>query len=115
MCCHVQVHAKDEGGNSTSGELLWLEETMHEEAEHKAAYAGVLLSLMASDESTFKGWTHSLAVTPMHYVVLTTQPLWPQPRRTLLAATLPEPSSVGLQMRLIVWVRSCIGDCQLYL
>ena len=46
MWCHVQVHAKDEGGNSTSEELLWLEDTMHEEAEHKAAYAGTPLSLM---------------------------------------------------------------------
>ena len=72
MRCHVQVHAKDAGGNSTSGELLWLEETMHEEAEHKAAYAGALLSLMTSDESMPKGWAHTLAVTPMHHVVLPT-------------------------------------------
>ena len=72
MCYHVQVHAKDEGGNSTSGELLWLEETMHEEAEHKAAYAGTLLSLTTSDVSVLKGWAHTLAVTLMHSVVLPT-------------------------------------------
>ena len=44
----VQVHSRSEGRNSTSAELRAIEETMHEEAEHKAAYAGMPLSSFAS-------------------------------------------------------------------
>ena len=55
----MQVHAKDEGGKLTAGELLWLEETMHEEAEHKAAYAGELPSLMTSNEKVPKDCAHN--------------------------------------------------------
>jgi len=44
----VQVHSRGEGRNSTSAELRAIEDTMHEEAEHKAAYAGMPLSSFAS-------------------------------------------------------------------
>ena len=68
MCALLQVYTQTEGRNSTLAELQSLEETMQQQAEHKAAYAGMHLSyndldLAAKFDSlqtyTFVQWSQS--------------------------------------------------------
>ena len=75
------MRTRDEGQNSTSSELASLEETMQQEAEHKAAYAGapfcaptLSLQLIADSLQTHLTAIHS---TPhMHISVSAESILW---------------------------------------